>query len=222
MPVPGICISQLTAWAPGITTADDWKQWAAGNKQMLAIKDAPKLEYTDPLFRRRLSQISRMTIEVIHNELEKGCSRDMKQVFVSCRGELVREFSVSKMLIEEKAVLPASFSLSVFNTPIALATLAFKLTGGYSVIYPSKGSFRDAFAGACAPVLSGAEPQILLVYADELPPEEYAGLGTERFMPFAFAAVLSAGKGTSIPDISAVPETAESFLSSMIQKDTQF
>ena len=28
-------------------------------------KDSPKLDYVDPLFKRRLSQLSRMTIEVV-------------------------------------------------------------------------------------------------------------------------------------------------------------
>ncbi len=221
----GICVSHTTAWAPGLVTPDDWKQWARGGKEIARTNDAPKLEYTDPLFRRRLSQISRMTIQVVHDELEKSnCGRTIRQVFVSCRGELAREFSVSKMLIEDKAVLPASFSLSVFNTPIALATLAFALHGGYTVMFPSKGNFRGAFAGACAPVLSGSEEQIMLVYADELPVEEYSGLRTENCVPFAFAALISAepGTGISLTDMEDVPQEPATFLKQIILKDTSF
>jgi hypothetical protein len=220
-----IFVSHITAWAPGVFTPADWKQWAAGKKRIEFLKDAPKLEYTDPLFRRRLSQISRMTIQVVHDELEiSNCSRDIKQVFISCRGEIAREFSVSKMLLEEKSVLPASFSLSVFNTPIALATQAFGLKSGYTVLFPSKGNYRDAFAGACAPVLSGNEKHIMLVYADELPAGEYRTLGTENCIPFAFAAVLSseAGTGVHLPDIAKVPQEPASFLKQIILKDTSF
>jgi hypothetical protein len=221
----GIFVSHITAWAPGLFTSADWKQWAAGEKEIEFSKDAPKLEYTDPLFRRRLSQISRMTVQVVHDELEKSnCSRDIKQVFISCRGEIVREFSVSKMLLEEKTVLPASFSLSVFNTPIALATLAFGLKGGYTVLFPSKGNYRDAFAGACAPVLSGKEKHIMLVYSDELPAGEYRSLGTESCIPFAFAAVLSAEAGTGVylSDIGEIPRKPASFLKQIILKDASF
>jgi hypothetical protein len=220
----GISISHITAWAPGLVTSDDWKQWVHNEKQIGLTNNTPKLEYTDPLFRRRLSQISKMTIQVVHDELEKSaCSRNIKQVFISCRGELTREFSVSKMLIEEKITLPASFSLSVFNTPIALATLAFKLQGGYSVIFPSKGNFRDAFAAACAPVLSGNEKEIMLVYSDELPPEEYSCLGTAEYKPFAFAAIISDSEnGVHIPTMENVPETPAAFLKDIILEDASF
>ncbi|MCK9171075.1 MAG: beta-ketoacyl synthase chain length factor [Treponema sp.] len=221
----GICVSHITAWAPGLYTSNDWKLWAAGERRIESSKDVPKLEYTDSLFRRRLSQISRMTIQVIHDVLKKsGCSRNIKQVFVSCRGEIVREFSLSKMLIEEKSVLPAAFSLSVFNTPIALATLAFGLKGGYTVLFPSKGQFRDAFTGACAPILAGKEDRIMLVYADELPAEEYRSLGTENCIPLAFAAVLSlkAETGVHLHDIAEVPQEPASFIKQIILKDTSF
>lgn len=216
----GIVVSHIAAWAPGLASPEDWKQWAAGAKQIERVKDAPKIEYTDPLFRRRLSQISRMTIEVVHRELEEEhCSPDMKQVFVSTRGEIAREFSVSTTLIEEKMILPASFSLSVFNTPIALASLAFHLRAGYSVLYPSKGNFRDAFLGACAPVLSGCEKQIMLVYADELPPAEYDSIRSENCTPLAFAAILSAsGDGMTISDPSGVPSIPEEFLRELLKR----
>jgi hypothetical protein len=218
-----IYVSYTTAWAPGLVTSCDWKLWAHGEKKIELSKDAPKLEYTDSLFRRRLSQISRMTIQVIHDELEKSnCSRKIKQVFISCRGEIVREFSISKMLIEEKNILPAAFSLSVFNTPIALATQVFKLQGGYTVILPSKGNFCSAFAGACIPILSGSEEYIMIVYADELPVEEYRELHIEKCIPFAFAAVLSAASetGVHLSDIADVPQEPVSFLKQIILKDT--
>ena len=219
-----IVVSNITAWAPGLESNEDWKKWARGEKSILPINDAPKLEYTDAIFRRRLSQISKMTIQVIHDLIEKSeAAKDMPQTFVSCRGELAREFSVSKKLVEEKEVSPAAFSLSVFNTPIALATIAFGLRGGYSAIFPSHGNFRNAFEGACAPILSGEEKEVMLVYADELVPEAYKALGTENFEPLAFAAVLSLSKnGVAISDVSAVSERAADFLKNIILEDTAF
>ena len=219
-----IIVSDMTAWAPGLVSNDDWKKWAHGEKSIEKTNGTPKLEYTDALFRRRLSQISKMTIQVVHDVLEKSqCPKDTPQTFISCSGELAREFAVSKTIVEEKSVMPASFSLSVFNTPIALASIALKLHGGYSAVFPSKGNFRSAFEAACAPVLSGTEKAAILVYADELPSEAYTSLGTENFEPFAFAAVLSLSKsGVRISDISAVPETAANFLKDTILEDTSF
>lgn len=187
-------ISDVTAWAPGI--GDDlqkWNEWKEGKISIEQTKESPKLEYTDPLFRRRLSQITKMTVHVVHNLLEKtNVDKNTKIVFVSLRGEIEREFTINKSLIEDNMILPAAFSLSVFNTPVSSATLAFGLKGGYSVIYPSKNNFADAFKSAVAPVLAGTENQIIFVYADELVPECYGDKRPEENIPCAFSFLVSA------------------------------
>lgn len=156
-------------------------------------KEKPRLEFADPLFKRRLSQVTRMTVQVLHDLLaEVPESGSFKQVFVSFRGEIEREFTINKGLIEDSEILPAGFSLSVFNTPIAAASLALKLKAGYSVIYPSRENFSSAFLGAAAPVLSGAEEKVVFVYADEYVPDEYGKLQPENNIGLAFACVLSA------------------------------
>ena len=66
-------LSHISPWAPGLLDdKENWQKWANGesNVQIEQTKDSPKLEYTDPLFRRRLSQISKMTIHTIHNLIE--------------------------------------------------------------------------------------------------------------------------------------------------------
>lgn len=187
-------ISDVTAWAPGI--GDDlqkWNEWKEGKISIEQTKESPKLEYTDPLFRRRLSQITKMTVHVVHNLLEKtNVDKNTKIVFVSLRGEIEREFTINKSLIEDNMILPAAFSLSVFNTPVSSATLAFGLKGGYSVIFPSKNNFADAFKSAVAPVLAGTENQIIFVYADELVPECYGDKRPEENIPCAFSFLISA------------------------------
>ena len=122
-------ISDISKWAPGL--ADDenlWQKWARGDAQtkIEQIKESPKLEYTDPLFRRRLSQITKMTVHVIHKLLEKAnISPETKLVFISLRGEIEREFTINKGIIEDGMILPAGFSLSVFNTPISSFTAGY-------------------------------------------------------------------------------------------------
>ena len=155
-------------------------------------KEKPKLEFADPLFKRRLSQITRMTIQVIHDLIEEvpeaaGC----KQVFVSFRGEIEREFTINRGIIEDTEILPAGFSLSVFNAPIAAASLSLQLNAGYSVIYPSKNNFASAFLGAVAPVLCGSEEKIIFVYADEYVSDEYGEHQPENNKASAFACLIS-------------------------------
>lgn len=210
-------LSNVTAWAPGL--GDDgklWQDWANNQAQIEQIKESPKLEYTDPLFRRRLSQITKMTVHVVHNLLETShVNPETKIVFISLRGEIEREFTINKGLIEDGMILPAGFSLSVFNTPISSATLAFGLKGGYSVIYPSKNNFVDALKTAVAPVLAGTEKEIILVYADELVPEVYGDKRPAENIPLAFAGIISAEKKDNclcFDDFSNVSKSPVEFL----------
>ena len=178
-------------------------------------KEKPKLEFADPLFKRRLSQITRMTIQVVHDLLEEVPeAKDIKQVFTSFRGEIEREFTINRGIIEDKEILPAGFSLSVFNTPIAAATLSLKLQAGYSVIYPSEGNFFQAFTGAASPVLSGDEEKVIFVYADEYVPDEYGPLQPENNCGFAFACLLSARKSEKSVSLDIENAEKEDFLTS--------
>jgi hypothetical protein len=157
-----------------------------------------------------------MTIHVVHSLLEKtNISKETKLVFISLRGEIEREFTINKGIIEDGMILPAGFSLSVFNTPISSATLAFGLKGGYSVLYPSKNDFSEAFKAAVAPVLAGTEKEIILVYADELVPDVYGDKRPQDNTPLAFACVVSnenKSNGVYLDDFSNVGKSPSEFL----------
>lgn len=193
-------VSNLNPWAPGVVTKDEWQQWKNGSLEIQREKLSPKIEFTDPLFRRRFSQITKMTVQVVHDLMEdEPLARDAKILFTSFRGELEREFAIDRMLIEDKMILPAAFSLSVFNTPIAAATIAMGLKKGYSVIYPSKGNFSDALMAGAASVLCGDEKEIVFVYADEKIPDDYekvieGNAELQESTPLAFACILSSTK----------------------------
>jgi hypothetical protein len=149
-----------------------------------------------------------MTIEVAHRLLPPGAP--VRLFFLSFRGELSRQLSINRLLVEGGGIPPSAFSLSVFNTPPALAAIALGLTAGYSAIYPPEGDFSSALAAAAAPVLSGALQEIALVYADELVPEEYRPLFSGNPEPLAFAALLS-GKAGGVPFPSGEESSPEGF-----------
>ncbi len=162
-------------------------------------REKPKLDFADPLFKRRLSQITRMTVQVLHDLIEEVPeASDLKQVFVSFRGEIEREFTINRGIIEDSEILPAGFSLSVFNTPIASASLCLNLKAGYSVVYPSRHDFSSAFMASASTVISGSEEKIVFVYADEYIPDEYGPERQEENRPFALACIISGG-GTVEP-----------------------
>ncbi|MCL2294634.1 MAG: beta-ketoacyl synthase chain length factor [Spirochaetes bacterium] len=182
-------ITRFSAWAPGIKGAAEWDEWALGKREMLCSAEAPEITFTDSMFRRRLGQISKMTIQVTHDLLP--ISEKTKMVFVSFRGELSKQYKINKMQIEENTLMPAAFSLSVFNAPPALASIALGLKGGYSALYPGGDSFLNGFVAAKAALLTGESEELAIVYADEEVPPEYTPLLSKCLPPFAFSFLLA-------------------------------
>jgi hypothetical protein len=100
--------------------------------------------------------------------------------------------------------MPAAFSLSVFNAPAALASIALGLKGGYSALYPGNNSFAAALAAAEASFLSETPlpsdtGELILVYADEEAPPEYGRYFNEGSPAIAFAVLL-----TRVPQSSSI------------------
>lgn len=180
---------------------------------------APKLEFVNPMFKRRLSQLTKMTIQVVHDVLEQDSSyHSLKIAFSSFYGELKRQFSINKSIACDGEVSPADFSLSVFNAPVAAASIAFGLKAGYSAAFSSDKNFKNLLMGASAPVLCGEEEKIIFVYADEEIPEEYKSLG-EKNRALAVAFVISSvpsSDSTEI-DLEQLNDSLESFMEEYVE-----
>jgi hypothetical protein len=103
--------------------------------------------------------------------------------------------------------MPAAFSLSVFNAPIALASMALGLKGGYSAVYPGNNSFAAGLAAAKAALVTGTKDKLVFVYADEAIPPEYADIAGENPPPLAFGLLLARKPASgSIPLASVITE----------------
>lgn len=193
-------VSKLCVWEP---PADD-------------LAASPKLEWTEAIFRRRLSQLTKMTVQVVHDIFSDGTlDKNTKLVFVSFRGELEREFKVNKTLIQEESILPAAFSLSVFNAAIAQATIALGLKGGYTCVFPSGADFASGVLSAAAPVLAqGGDAKTVLVYADENVPDYYKEFLKGSNEPLAFAALLSSQKTDNSVELNLekIPRSPREFV----------
>ena len=210
-------ITRLSAWAPGITGSGEWDEWAHDKRNILSEVKAPDITYTDSTFRRRLSQISKMTIQVIHDLLPLG--EETRILFFSFRGELSREYQLFKMYMEEGELSPAAFSLSGFNTPVALASIAFSLKGGYSALYPAKNSFFACLKAAQAALHSCKSNDIVLVYADENIPPDCKCFFKEYPVPVAFGLLLSRhsqSASIALSSINAKEDNPLAFLKHLI------
>jgi hypothetical protein len=159
-----------------------------------------------------------MTVQVVHDILP--LDENIKMFFISFRGEVSKQLKINKMVLEEGAIMPAVFSLSVFNAPVALASIAFGLKGGYSALYPD--SFASGLTAVKAALLGGSDERIVFVYADEEVPQEYKNIIADNVPPFAFAVILSRlPEHGSVPLSSISPdkkekETPQGFLRSLV------
>ncbi|MDR1929035.1 MAG: beta-ketoacyl synthase chain length factor [Treponema sp.] len=188
----------------------------------------PDIGFAGSRFGRRLSMVSRMTIRVLHDIMP--LPEETKIFFVSLRGELNRQFGINKTLIEEGEISPAAFSLSVFNAPPALASMALDLRAGYTALYPGGDDFSSALAAAAAPLLAGSAASIALVYADETPVPEYRPLippspEAADSSALVFAALLCAGDSPQTPgggDFSAWKnvKSPEAFLKALRETES--
>jgi len=182
-------ITRLSAWAPGIESPSEWYEWAKGKREICAGAKGPDLSFADPMFRRRLSQISKMVVKVVHGLMPIG--DDTKILFLSFQGEISRQFQINQVFIKDNVISPAAFSLSVFNAPVALATMALGLKGGYTALYPSNDSFTTGIKVAEAALHSSSAGELAFVYADEEAPPNYGCFSEECPVPAAFGLLLS-------------------------------
>ena len=180
-----------------------WAIWAPPADNQAA---SPPLDYVSPLLKRRLSQLTRMTIEVVHQVLDAAPESGL--VFVSSGGESARQLQVDRMLIEDGGILPAPFSLSVFNASPAMATIALGMKGGYTALFPVQDLFQEGLVYGAAPIMAGETESVILVFADQQLPAEYMAIASpeDKISPYAAAFVLSSVKQNGSVAITLNPE----------------
>ncbi len=187
------------AWAPGLETPDAVAAWARGEAEIKKTTDAPRLEFLPPLARRRLSQLSRMVLEVGHRLAGDGRPRPC--VFATRYGEINRQYAITGGLLDAGEVGPAVFSLSVFNTPVYLLSIAEHNTGAGSALCAGPHGLAAAFLDALGFLRPGSRDEsCLMLFADEALPPDYLSLFDAPIEPYAFGLALS-----SRPRPSAVP-----------------
>ncbi len=183
-----ILLKDWSAWAPGVTSREEWNDWAVGNLEILPTTDKPKLEHLSPIARRRLSQLTRMVLHVGHelNEHNGSC----RTVLYSRFGEISQQNGVTGKLIDSGEVRPAAFSLSVFNTPVSLLSIHEDNRQAAAVLLSGDRDLTSGLMSILSDVRLNPEKDFLIIFADELIPEDYQDLYDGELHPYAFAMVV--------------------------------
>jgi hypothetical protein len=201
-------IERWAAWAPGLENAEALAAWARGETSIRQSPDAPALEFLPALFRRRLSQLSRMALEVGHRLSGDGPKPPC--VFASCYGEINKQYAITQGLLDSMEVSPAIFSLSVFNAPAYLLSLAEHNTAPATAVYAGEQTLSAAFLEAAGFLRQSAEPSACLVlFADEFPPPAYARLFSTPVEPYAFGLALSSRPAAGARQVTVTLTSAD-------------
>lgn len=193
-----VYIAAWSVWAPGLEPDANWNSWFESVTNLENPGAVPPLAHVDSMFKRRLSQLTKMTIQAGHDAL--AGQPPMKITFSSVYGEIRQQFKITERMISDGEVSPAHFSLSVFNTPVAALSITEKNDAGYAACYPGPDAFAEGLRDAASGIIAGLEDRRLFICADEQIPELYTEISDMPSVPHAVALVLSrSNQGTMIP-----------------------
>jgi hypothetical protein len=144
-----------------------WALWVAESGDT-AI---PRLDFVEPLLRRRLSTLARMSLHVANE-----CAADLPRlrfVYASRHGELKKTTTMLEDLAANEPLSPTVFSLAVLNATAGLFSILRKDTSPSTAISAAEASFGFGLLEAAAQFELDRSSPVLYVYADESMPSVY-------------------------------------------------
>ncbi len=135
-----------------------------------------QLAQIDPLYRRRLSNLSRMAIVAASSCLTEKVSR-IKTIFASRHGEVSSTVKMLHYLSSNMQLSPAAFSLSVHSTAAGFLSIAWADHSSFTAVSAGTDTLFAAFQEAAGQLASNPGLSLLVIYGDEVLPEELSGFG---------------------------------------------
>lgn len=164
-------IAQWRAWAPGLASVEEWRQWSHEPVAPPQTDAAPDVSFLPAMQRRRLSRLARMAF-CVGWPLAEGLDR-LPLVFVSRHGETPRTFDILSDLASDQPLSPTQFSLSVHNAVIGLWSIMRGETSEMTALACAGDGLEHGVVEAAGLLGEGA-PAVLLLITEEQPPAVYA------------------------------------------------
>lgn len=177
-------VSSWAAWAPGLTSQEAWRAWAAAPPVAPRGDEAPPLTEVPAMARRRVERLGRPAFQVA--QWCEGEARGLPLVFASRHGDPGRGADLLFSLARQEPLSPTSFALSVHNAVGAQFSIIRGDTANVSAI--SNGLFTvEAAVVEAVSLLGEGHPEVMIVVYDAGPPALYAPHYDEPPADFAFA-----------------------------------
>lgn len=176
-------VRQWSAWAADVATPEQWREWAEGALLIGNGEQVPPLSFVPALQRRRFSRLSRLQLQVAY-DCAAG-NHSVRTIFCSRHGEIHRTHGLLSELARSEPLSPMAFSLSVHNTGSGLYSIASGNTAPSTAIAAGRDSLAMALIEAAGQLQYATE--VLVVFADEPLPENYAAFADENTAAFGLA-----------------------------------
>jgi hypothetical protein len=165
-------IAKCVAWAPGLESGDDWKQWQLGNKILGTELKLPELKAIPAMQRRRLSPFAKVAL---HCALEASAHErsDIHSVFSSRHGDLHRTTALIEDVASGSDLSPTKFGLSVHNAVAGLYSIYTGNRAPISAVAAGEASFIAGLIDCVAKLHANKLERILYVYSDLIVPDCY-------------------------------------------------
>ncbi|MFZ6730713.1 beta-ketoacyl synthase chain length factor [Undibacterium sp. Ji42W] len=160
-------IDNYAAWAPGVSTIDAWKRWAASPFPLIGDAE-PNVAPMPVMLRRRAGFLGKMALEVSYQCL--GDRTEVPTVFCSRHGEVSRAVDLLTELARDGSVSPTGFGLAVHNASAGLFSIARKDQANHIALASGKSTVEHAVIEACGLLADGAPMVMLVTYDHALPP----------------------------------------------------
>ncbi|MCO8162618.1 beta-ketoacyl synthase chain length factor [Pseudomonas sp. 21LCFQ010] len=184
-------IAQWRAWAPGLTSVEDWQHWSREPVLLPDNDEVPDVSFLPAMQRRRLGRMARMAFAVAW-PLAEG-HEQLPLVFVSRHGETPRTFDILRDLAAGEPLSPTQFSLSVHNAVIGLWSIMRGSTCEMTALAAAGDGLEHGVFEAATLLAEGA-PAVLLVVTEEQPPQAYAQWVDDVPFPYAVGLLLTTGQ----------------------------
>lgn len=178
-------IQNWAAWAPGLETNDDWLAYAKHPASIPNDTTVPDLSHLPPMFRRRLSQLSKLSIHVALQLTKES----IPTIFSSRFGQIITTSNLLTKLHASETLSPAAFSMSVHNTTSGLNSIATKNTATSTAISGGQATLEATLTEAYGLLLD--HPEVLVIIGEEKVPESYHQVLPDPPPPFCIGLLLS-------------------------------
>lgn len=178
------------AWAPGVSTPEDWRTWCAQPYVLAASAETADVSFLPGLQRRRLSPLARMVFHVGWPLAEMMPAQPM--IFCSRHGETSRNLQLLASLALQESLSPTHFSLSVHNAVAGLWSIFRNDTSEMISIAGAEDGLEHGLLEAQLLLAAGA-PSVLVIIAEDQQPAAY--LPWIDDVPFAYALALQVVPG---------------------------